>query len=71
MSKISRQKKKIKQAQLEKLGLLPKDFCETCGNEFLKSNLYYGPCPFNKEVYNNHVEVVLCLDCYKEGQNDV
>lgn len=71
MSKISRDKKKKKEAKLEKLGLLPKGHCESCGEEFLKKNLYYGFCPFTAEIYNENVETVLCKDCYEGALDDV
>jgi hypothetical protein len=71
MSKISREKKKKKQGQLEKLGLLPKTQCESCFEYFLKKDLHFGPDPFASEIYGDNTPTILCKKCYHESCMDI
>lgn len=71
MSKISREKKRKKKEELKARGLLPKDFCESCHNQFDVEDLIYGPDPYASEINGDNRETVLCRECYHESCMDI
>ncbi len=67
MSKISREKKRKKKAEMIRLGLLPTSYCEGCGGEFIEEKLIHGPDPYSSEIKNDNTPVTLCENCHHES----
>lgn len=71
MSKISRDRKKKELKEKERLGLLPKDVCLGCNNEFFENDLFYGPDPYTEEICGRKEETILCDECYHQSLWDI
>jgi hypothetical protein len=45
--------------------------CNSCGKLFKREELFHGPDPFTKEVYDIEREAVLCHKCYSSRVEEV